>query len=222
MEYPFFGVDPSNRRSPMLKSILFLAAFIVSSYAHAGVIGDIDGDGTVGLPEATYALQVLSGVRTPMTTSGSVIRVYDSRQPQQYLGIGASGVMGGASVAVSGVSETMDTLFIPGLSLFTSIYADGTIAAGVLLYETNDCSGNAFIKWALTHHLMSLTGEEYYTGSKAAPVSRQLLSYKMKGEVCRPNTAPGRAIYSVPAVQIPKEDIPFILPVALPLQYVLE
>jgi hypothetical protein len=129
--------------------------------------------------------------------------------------------MGGASVAVSGVSETMDTLFIPGLSLFTSIYADGTIAAGVLFYETNDCSGNAFIRWALTHHLMSLTGEEYYTGSKVAPVSRQFLSSKEKGGVCHPITW-GKGMYSVPAVQVPKEDIPFTLPVALPQQYVLE
>jgi hypothetical protein len=53
----------------MLKSILFLAAFIVSSYAHAGVTGDIDGDGKIGLPEGIYALQSLAGLRPPLATA---------------------------------------------------------------------------------------------------------------------------------------------------------
>jgi hypothetical protein len=53
----------------MLKSIIFLVAFTFSSYAHAGVLGDIDGDGQVGLPEAVYALQSLSGIRSSLPNS---------------------------------------------------------------------------------------------------------------------------------------------------------
>jgi hypothetical protein len=53
----------------MFKSVLFIAAFIVSSYAHAGVTGDIDGDGKVGLPEAIYSLQSLSGMRPPSVSA---------------------------------------------------------------------------------------------------------------------------------------------------------
>jgi hypothetical protein len=50
----------------MIKSVFFLAAFIVSSYAHAGVLGDVDGDGQVGLNEAIYSLQSLAGIRPPI------------------------------------------------------------------------------------------------------------------------------------------------------------
>jgi hypothetical protein len=53
----------------MLKSIIFLGAFIVSSYARAGVVGDIDGDGKVGLPETIYSLQSLAGIRPPSATA---------------------------------------------------------------------------------------------------------------------------------------------------------
>jgi len=58
-----------ERRRAMLKTfrtIIFLSTFIVSSYAHAGVLGDIDGDGQVGLPEAVYAIQSLAGIRSPL------------------------------------------------------------------------------------------------------------------------------------------------------------
>jgi hypothetical protein len=59
----------------MLKAILFLGAFIVSSYAHAGVLGDVNGDGQIGLPEATYALQVMAGIRSPSATLTNIITV---------------------------------------------------------------------------------------------------------------------------------------------------
>jgi hypothetical protein len=54
------------RTNHMLKSIIFLGVFIVSSYAHAGVVGDINGDGQVGLNEAIYSLQSLAGIRPPL------------------------------------------------------------------------------------------------------------------------------------------------------------
>ena len=49
--------------------VLFFAAV---SFAHAGVVGDIDGDGKVGLPEAIYSLQSLAGLRTPLAVAGQV------------------------------------------------------------------------------------------------------------------------------------------------------
>ena len=53
----------------MIKSVFFLTAFIISSYAHAGVLGDVDGDGQVGLNEAIYSLQALAGMRPPLSVA---------------------------------------------------------------------------------------------------------------------------------------------------------
>jgi hypothetical protein len=61
-----------ERRRHMLKAIIFLATFVVSSYAHAEVIGDVDGDGQVGLPEAIYSLQSLAGIRSPLANGDAV------------------------------------------------------------------------------------------------------------------------------------------------------
>lgn len=59
----------------MLRSIILLAAFIVSSTAYAGVIGDINGDGQVGLPEAVYALQSTAGIRSPLVSNDTLKNV---------------------------------------------------------------------------------------------------------------------------------------------------
>jgi hypothetical protein len=55
-----------------IKTITFLATFVLSSYAHAGVLGDIDGDGHVGFSEAVYALQSLSDIRSPLANGDAL------------------------------------------------------------------------------------------------------------------------------------------------------
>ena len=51
----------------MSKVLPVVMAFLISSFAHAGTVGDIDGNGQVGLPEAIYSLQSLAGMRPPLT-----------------------------------------------------------------------------------------------------------------------------------------------------------
>ena len=56
----------------MFKVVFVFVILIIASFAHAGVVGDIDGDGQVGLTEAIYSLQSLSGIRPPLADAGQV------------------------------------------------------------------------------------------------------------------------------------------------------
>jgi len=56
----------------------FIIALIIPIQINANTIGDVDGDNRVGLPEAVYALEVSSGIKTsnaPITLSGKIINV---------------------------------------------------------------------------------------------------------------------------------------------------
>ena len=56
----------------MLRNIFAFAVLLTVSYANAGVLGDIDADGQVGLPETIYSLQCLAGLRSPVAIAGNV------------------------------------------------------------------------------------------------------------------------------------------------------
>jgi hypothetical protein len=136
----------------------------------------------------------------------AVIRVYDSSESPQFLGIAV---------------DIYPDFFVPGLSSFASISADGDIfptnsSATNLYYESADCSGDAFIPYRGAH-ILTRIGGEYYLGMEVAPTFRYFSSYN--------NGFCYRVSYqcdSVPVQVVPKEAIPFTLPVVLPLKYVLE
>ena len=66
---------------------LMIGVFLIYSLAHGGVVGDVNGDGKVGLEEAVHALQVTAGIKTNNVNNdnndrkewglGSVIMDYD-------------------------------------------------------------------------------------------------------------------------------------------------
>ena len=56
----------------------FLVIFTIPVQIYAITTGDIDGDSKVGLPEAVYALEISSGIKSsnaPITLSGKIINV---------------------------------------------------------------------------------------------------------------------------------------------------
>ena len=61
-----------SKETPMLKFLAFVAAFVVFSYAHAEILGDVDGNGQIDLTEAIYALQSIAGIRPPLSIAGHV------------------------------------------------------------------------------------------------------------------------------------------------------
>ena len=144
---------------------------------------------------------------SPPASSNSVIRVYDSSETPQYLGIGVGGNL---------------EIFVSELSLFTQIKSDGNLVSldSGLLYETNVCSGDAFIPFSYAYTLVKI-GEGYYSGVKVAPTIRQISSQRLPAGNCVSLSSPV-PITSVPAVHLSEEVIPFTLPVVLPLQFILE
>lgn len=52
----------TKKEGPMKKVVIFLAVITIfwvnSVISHAGIVGDINNDGKIGLEEAIYALQV--------------------------------------------------------------------------------------------------------------------------------------------------------------------
>jgi hypothetical protein len=61
-------VSHLERSKSVFRVISIIIILMMACFAHAGVLGDIDGNNQIGLPEATYALQVVAGIRTPMAT----------------------------------------------------------------------------------------------------------------------------------------------------------
>ena len=54
--------------------LAFCFCLFAASPVHAGILGDVDNDGKIGLPEAIYSLQVLSGAQTTLLPASFVIR----------------------------------------------------------------------------------------------------------------------------------------------------
>jgi hypothetical protein len=52
---------------------IIVGIFFISSQSYAGTLGDVTGDGTVGVTEAVYALQVSSGLRIPLSINSEII-----------------------------------------------------------------------------------------------------------------------------------------------------
>jgi hypothetical protein len=62
------------KKSSIFSQLIFLTfIFLNTSYSTAGLLGDVDNDGTIGLTEATNALQISAGIRSAIETSYGVI-----------------------------------------------------------------------------------------------------------------------------------------------------
>jgi hypothetical protein len=141
---------------------------------------------------------------------GTIIQVYDSSSPPQYLGI---------------LCNWPNTIFIPKLSLFASI---GTLLhrfnAASLYYESYDCTGQPYIYGEYGSSLW-IVGDDYYQTDDSG------YTYVAINSVSSINSADlqwhcyaynGGTLPVFPAVQVPIDDLPFNLPIVPPLKYVVD
>ena len=76
----------------MRKISVFILFFLYTSTLNAGILGDVNNDGKVGITEAVYALQVTSGIKSTLSASYVIVwkgswktnNVYDKYDAVQY------------------------------------------------------------------------------------------------------------------------------------------
>jgi len=136
------------------------------------------------------------------------IKVYDANG--QYLGIvsSASSICGVISV------------YVPSIScIITLNTATGECDSGRLHFQTDDCTGTPYVD-ACGFYRITKIGEKYYIGERVTPIKTEMHSELDREGNCRPydegNISPW---YYVPAREISAEEIPFTLPVPLPLTF---
>ena len=131
--------------------------------------------------------------------------VYDGNN--EYLGV------------LAGTPSSFIPVFIPSISIILSIdTANGHVWPGDKWFESDDCTGPAYVESRFMFRLYGFNGE-YYTGENVVPVLRRIESrdsggYCSSGYECDPCGSP---LYTVPVRKISRSDIPK-LPVALPLR----
>lgn len=143
----------------------------------------------------------------PAPANGGSVKVYDAND--QFLGILLNN---GASVEV----------FIPDLNLDTLIdTATGEIAIGYTTYESTDCKGEPMISIYSSGNRLwrySINGEEIYMTGTGIPVQKEGHSvWYGSNNICQDTS--WEKMFFPDSISIPKKDIPFTLPVALPLKF---
>lgn len=136
-------------------------------------------------------------------TSFAEIKVYDAGN--QYLGILVS--YGGNLVALYDVNTKR---------IFEILLSSGQLDSCDLYYESNDCSGDPFLRVGITNEV-SKNNDKFYTGSQIGIISaRNINSRHPHEQSCMPYNYVGQTIN---AVEVPSDQIPFTLPVVLPLRF---
>lgn len=143
----------------------------------------------------------------PAPANGGSVKVYDAND--QFLGILLNN---GSSVEI----------FIPDLNMDTLIdTATGEIPIGYTTYESTDCTGEPMISiYSSGNRLwrILINGEEIYMAGTGIPVEKEGNSI-WHGSVNTCQRSSWEKMFLSDSISIPKEDIPFTLPAALPLKF---
>lgn len=140
----------------------------------------------------------------PASPGTGSIQVYDANE--QYLGILMYPHM----------------IFIPSLKKFISLGTNphhgtpGDIITDYFYYETKDCSGDAYMPsedW-----IQKGVDGKYFVSDQTRTEVTHWSCWSSDEKICIEFSSP-QTSSMVKAVEIPKEEIPFTLPVALPLRY---
>jgi hypothetical protein len=152
------------------------------------------------------------------------ILVYDSGSPQQYLGFLLEYKNAPFHQGITPVNIKVAEIFIPSFNKVAYINLnsnpgpvnqyEGDILKARIYYEDENCAGTAYVEWPNV-----LCGGYYpdvfylSTEISSTNISKSYLQY----DGCA-NGTPGPAeVFS--ASEISKEDVPFTLPITLPLSY---
>jgi len=149
----------------------------------------------VPVPLVPYALNSLNA-GPPGPPGAGAVNVFDASD--QYLGY----------------SMPPDWLYVPSLKVFVRLNSyDGTFMAQQSLYfETDDCSGKAYVSPQDMGRLVVSSGK-FYAGLRSAPIQ---ITYGSRRQYGTCDDFPNAPDIAFEAVEI---TLPFNVPVAIPLRY---
>lgn len=153
------------------------------------------------------------GPAGPQGTVGGIM-VYDASEPPQYLGI----LLGHSQ------ADTMYgavDIFIPSLNKASSInQSTGDVVIHTYYYEGEDCTGTAFTRKTADVIGRACRDNKLYVGV-GPPIMVDLISHdssRIPPCECVTNQH-SESLLRFPLYEIPEGEIPFELPVTLPLHY---
>jgi hypothetical protein len=166
----------------------------------AGAKGDTGAAGAKGDTGAQGSI----GLTGPVGPAGSITVQDDGNQT---LGVLLSETYGTVTIYIPSLNKTAQIL-----TKTDPTYA-GKLWDLVVYYETDNCTGTLYSD--TNHNLLSVFENVFYTTSTLTHVT--IASNRLQYGACTPLAPSERNMYQLQAV-LP-EDIPFTLPVALPLKY---
>jgi len=147
-------------------------------------------------PQALFAEGALAGC----------IQVYDASG--QYLGL----------LVERGKMQDEAVVFIPGINKFAAIQqTTGEIESTNLTFETNGCIGTPYFAGGVDF-IRQCNGKYYVGGAEKRNLPR-VSTLIANGECLQWSSDFDKLADMFAATEIPESDIPFSLPVALPLRY---
>ena len=194
-----------------------------------GPLGNTGATGPQGLtgPAGAQGPQGIQGVQGPKGATGAPgsMQVYDANG--QFLGylMDINSYVEYENYQPLGTGYKWD-IYVPGLNKIVGIIQQtGQIATSFydLLYYNNDCTGPMY-SWN-TSSLFEVTVSgvnHYYTGGGASIVRSYGTGIKSQNvdNTCQQISTPWLSVSVYPTVEVPAAEIPFTLPVALPMKLV--
>ena len=112
-------------------------------------------------------------------------------------------------------------IYIPELDRSVCFGSTGDISTAVLRYENSECSGQAYMSSGASY-LIIRNGNEYFVGAKTAPILIEYNSWKSWSDSFRGCRNSSGTDYYVPVYKFDINNLPFDLPIALPLTFEYE
>jgi hypothetical protein len=169
---------------------------------------DLNADGDCDLPDEDINGDEECDVSDCQGPPGAGVQVYDSSDPPQYLG------------RLLGTTEATVEIFIERINKMAFVYVGpkresiGGIDSHSFKFETDDCTGPIYVHDFQVIRYNFIDGK-YYFGTVPQIVNEK--SYTSHSSVCYQRDTEDLHMYL--AAEILEKDIPFTLPVVLPLIY---
>lgn len=164
---------------------------------------------TVSYPGQSWSSDPVDATAQLSQQGSGGIQVYDAAG--QYLGV----------LVGRGRMQDDVTIFIPGLHKFTTIkQSTGEIESASLTFESPDCKGTPYLPGGVDT-IFSSAGKYYVGGKQAFDISR-VATQTYTGSCVNWSPQYDKLADMFQAIEMPETEIPFTLPVTLPLHYEYE